>query len=73
MTTYTAPEGKVYDWAEPHTGVIKDLDGKEIPIVEHLYAKYVTLGQFDSIDRYKLVDAPGGKHREVEIIYDNKA
>jgi hypothetical protein len=58
MTYYTAPEGKVYDYAEPHMGKITELDGSESEVQEHLYAKYLALGRFDSIDKYKLVDEP---------------
>lgn len=71
MRKYIAPEGKVYDWKIPHTGKIIDLDGSEIPTEEHLYAKYLTLGQYDSIDEYKLVDEPE-KGQEVEIKYGDK-
>lgn len=55
---FVAPEGKLYDWAEPHMATIIDIDGNITKEEEHLYAKYLCLGRFDSIDNYKLVDAP---------------
>jgi len=55
---FEAPEGKLYDWAEPRFAYIKDKDGNETQEQEHLYAKYLCLGQFDLIDNYILVDAP---------------
>ena len=45
MTTYIAPEGFVYDFANPQ-------DDK------HLYAKYLRLTRFDSIENYVLVEDP---------------
>lgn len=42
MTLYEAPEGYVYDYAEPKDG-------------EHLYVKYLYLSRFDTIKNYKLV------------------
>ena len=48
MTAYTAPDGLVYDYATPRE------DG------EHLYAKYLYLSRFDSIDNYVLVEDPYG-------------
>ena len=43
LTRYEAPEGLVYDWANP-----KEND-------QHLYVKYLFLSKQDSIDNYKLV------------------
>lgn len=48
MTTYIAPDGYVYDYANPRE------DG------EHLYVKYLFLTQSDSIDNYILVENPDG-------------
>ena len=48
MTAYIAPDGFVYDYATPRE------DG------EHLYAKYLYLSKYDSIDRYVLVADPYG-------------
>jgi hypothetical protein len=42
MTLYEAPEGYVYDYAEPGDR-------------EHLYVKYLYLSRFDNINNYKLV------------------
>lgn len=55
---YTAPKGKVYDWAEPHTAQIVEPDGTITEVVEHLYAKYLSIARADSIDNYILVDDP---------------
>lgn len=57
---YIAPDGKVYDWAEPHTSYIIDEDGSTIEREEHLYVKYLSITRFDSIDNYILVDDPRG-------------
>lgn len=46
MTAYEAPEGYVYDYKELPEGA------------EHLYAKYLYLTRYDSIDNYKLVEDP---------------
>lgn len=70
--TYKAPEGKVYDWAVPHTGKIIDLDRTEIPTVEHLYAKVLNLSSGCSIDDYKLVPETDNM-KEVEVLYNAKA
>lgn len=50
ITKYEAPEGWVYDWAEPHFSN----EGEE----QHLFVKYLFLGKFDTIDAYKLVEKP---------------
>lgn len=47
MTRYIAPDGYLYDWAEPHN----NSEGEE----EHLWVKQLYLTKFDSIDNYKLV------------------
>jgi hypothetical protein len=56
---FEAPEGKVYDWAEPHTATIIDEEGNKTEEQEHLYANVLFLSKFDTIENYKLVDAPG--------------
>ena len=55
---YTAPAGKVYDWAEPRIARIIDTDGSVIERVEHLYAKYLSLSRADDMSNYTLVDDP---------------
>ena len=55
---YTAPDGKVYDWAEPHVATIIDEHGDPTEHLEHLYAKYLSISRFDNIDNYILVDDP---------------
>lgn len=55
---YTAPDGKVYDWANPHMATIKEVDGSVIERVEHLYVKYLSISHYDTIDNYILVDDP---------------
>lgn len=55
---FEAPEGKVYDWAEPHIATIIDEQGNKTEEQEHLYANILFLGKFDSIENYILVDAP---------------
>lgn len=47
LTKYKAPDGYVYDYAEP-----KIIDGVE----QHLYAKYLNICHFDDIENYKLVE-----------------
>ena len=62
MKKYEAPAGYVYDWAEPHTATIRDKDGNVVEETqEHLYAKFLFLGKFDSIDAYVLVKDPKAK------------
>lgn len=48
MTRYTAPDGYVYDYADPHY----DEEGNE----QHLLVSRLYLTNFDSIDNYKLVE-----------------
>jgi hypothetical protein len=57
-TVYAAPDGKVYDWAEPHIATIIDENGETIERTEHLYAKYLSVARFDDINNYILVDDP---------------
>lgn len=71
MATYKAPAGMVYDWAEPHTGKIIDVDGSIIPTIEHLYASVLDLSENISIKEYKLVPIEG-KMKEVEVLYNDK-
>lgn len=58
MKHYAAPEGYVFDYKEPHYAVIKELDGSITTKQQHLYAKYLTLGHFDSLDNYTVVEDP---------------
>ena len=58
ISKFEAPEGKVYDWANLHVTTIIDKDGNKHEEQEHLYAKFLFLGTFDTIDNYILVDAP---------------
>lgn len=55
---YTAPVGKVYDWAEPHYAHVIEEDGSVTEITEHLYATYLSISRADSINNYILVDDP---------------
>lgn len=57
---YTAPMGKVYDWAEPHIAHIIEEDGSITEVVEHLYATYLSISRADNINNYILVDNPRG-------------
>lgn len=58
MTNYVAPDGHVFDYKEPRLITIKELDGSTTVKEDHLYAKYLTLGRFDSIDNYIVVKDP---------------
>lgn len=57
LTSYIAPDGFVYDFAEPRYTIIIT-DGNEETIEDHLYAKYLYLNRFDSIDNYTLIKDP---------------
>ena len=48
LVRYDADEGKVFDWTEPR--YTKDENDNEIQ--DHLYAKTLFIGPFDSIDNY---------------------
>ena len=61
MKSYKAPDGYIYDWAEPHTATIILEDGTKETREEHLYVKYLFLGSMDDIKNYKLVKQPGKK------------
>ena len=54
MTAFEAPEGYVYDYAEPVYDTIITSDGEE-RVEKHMYVKYLYLGKFDDIENYKLV------------------
>lgn len=58
MRSYVAPDGFVYDWAEPHTAIIIEEDGTETEVIEHLYAKYLYLGKYDTPENYTIVPDP---------------
>lgn len=58
MNIFNAPEGFVYDYAEPVIVTITDKDGISHEEEEHLYAKQLYLGSFDYIEHYKLVKDP---------------
>lgn len=58
MKSYIAPDGYVYDWANPHTATIINQDGGKELREEHLYVKYLYLGSMDDIKEYKLVKDP---------------
>lgn len=57
VIVYDADEGKVFDWKKPRFRI----DGEGNQIQEHLYAKQISVGRFDSIDNYVEVDAPTGE------------
>lgn len=61
MKSYVAPDGYVYDWANPHTATIINQDGETELREEHLYVKYLYLGSMDDIKEYKLVKDPKAK------------
>lgn len=48
LVRYDADEGMVFDWKEPR--YTQDEEGNEIQ--EHLYAKTLFIGSFDSIENY---------------------
>lgn len=51
---FDADEGKVFDWKEPRFTEAED--GAQVE--EHLYAKTLWIGEYDSIENYIEVDAP---------------
>lgn len=55
MKSYIAPDGYVYDWAQPHIATIINQEGEKELKEEHLYVKYLYLGSMDDIKEYKLV------------------
>lgn len=58
IRSYTAPDGWVYDYAEPQYITIILPDGSTEIKEDHIYAKFLRLGQFDDIKKYKLVKDP---------------
>ena len=48
LVKYEADTGKVFDWAEPR--YIEDENGNKTQ--EHLYAKVLYIGAYDTIDNY---------------------
>lgn len=55
VTRYDADEGKVFDWKDLSAHTYEDEDGNVVQ--EHLYAKTIFIGEFDSIDNYVEVEA----------------
>lgn len=55
LIRYDADEGKVFDWKEPR---FVDEENTEC---NHLYAKTLFIGAFDSIDNYIEIDTPSGE------------
>lgn len=53
VTRYDADEGRVFDWREPR---YIDIDDGQVQ--DHLYAKTLFIGEFDSIDNYIEIDDP---------------
>lgn len=53
LVRYDADEGKVFDWAEPH--FVEDEEGNQVQ--QHLYAKTLFIGPYDSIENYIEVEA----------------
>lgn len=51
---YTADEGCVFDWVDPHYHTNEEGD----EVRDHLYAKTLFLGKNDSIENYVEVYAP---------------
>ena len=61
LVRYDADDGKVFDWAEPHSQeVLIDENKPELGTKqgeqEHLYAKTLFIGSNDTIDNYIEVD-----------------
>lgn len=57
LKKYQADEGMVFDWKERHFH-IEEIDGKEVEVEEHLYAKQLFMGESDSIENYIEVEMP---------------
>ena len=53
---YDADEGKVFDWADLSAHTYEDEEGNTIQ--EHLYAKTLYIGPYDSIENYVEIDDP---------------
>lgn len=58
---YKAPDGYVYDYAEPRYATIINENGETTTEQEHLYVKYLSLSASDNIDKYILVKDPKGE------------
>ena len=54
LVRYDADEGKVFDWKDLSEHQIENENGEMIQ--EHLYAKTLFIGEFDSIDNYVEVE-----------------
>ena len=54
IVRYDADEGMVFDWAEPRF----DENEYGTKIIQHLYAKTLFIGKYDSIDNYIEVTEP---------------
>lgn len=50
LIKYDADEGMVFDWKEPR--FVEDADGNPTEERQHLYAKTLFIGQYDSIENY---------------------
>lgn len=50
LVRYDADEGKVFDWANLDKHQYEDENGEIVQ--NHLYAKTLFIGQFDSIENY---------------------
>lgn len=61
LVRYDADEGKVFDWKEPR--FIQDAEGNEIQ--EHLYAKTLFIGEFDTFDNYIEIKAPALESEDI--------
>lgn len=57
LMKYDADEGKVFDWKEPRFIEIYEKDELVEKKQEHLYAKTLFIGAYDSIDNYIEVEA----------------
>lgn len=59
LVRYDADEGMVFDWKEPRYIEECDDEGNVInKIQEHLYAKTIFIGAYDTIENYIEVPAP---------------
>lgn len=59
ITRYDADDGKVFDWKDLSTHTHEEeKDGETVIVQDHLYAKTLYIGEFDSIDNYIEVDEP---------------
>lgn len=58
LVRWDADENKVFDWKEPRYNIEIDENGVEREVQDHLYAKTVYIGKFDTIENYIEVDEP---------------